>query len=70
MRHRPISLFTGPKAILQTNAAVKDQVAGLAVLAVGAEITQSHELIGGGGLCILQAGFYLAAGEDFQRIGI
>ena len=43
---------------------------GSGVLGVGAEVTQTHELEGGGSLGTCQAGFYLTAGEDFQRIGV
>ena len=43
---------------------------GGGVLAVGAEVAQTHELIGGGRLGVLQAGFHFTAGQHFQRIGI
>ena len=43
---------------------------GSAVLVVGAEITQTHELIAHGSLCIAQRCFHFTAGEHFQRVGI
>ena len=41
-----------------------------AVLTVGAEVAQTHELEGISSLCALQALFDFAAGEHFQRVGI
>ena len=40
------------------------------VLAVGAEVTQTHELVGGRSLGVLQGSLDFTAGEDFQRVGI
>ena len=63
-------LFTGLKAVLQADGAVKYQMAGFAILAVGAEVAQTHELIGGRCLCVFQALFHLTAGENLQRVGV
>ena len=63
-------LFVGFKAVLQANGAVEYQVAGPTVLAVGAEVAQTHELVGSGSLCVLQTLFHLTAGEHFQGVGI
>ena len=41
-----------------------------AVLAVGAEVAQTEELVGGGSLGVFQAGFHLAAGEHLQGVGV
>ena len=43
---------------------------GSAVLAVGAEVAQTHELVACGSLGIRQRSFHLAAGENLQRIGV
>ena len=37
---------------------------------VGAEVAQTHELVGSGGLGICQTGLHLTAGEYFQRVGV
>ena len=63
-------LFSGLEAVLQADAAVEYQMLGGRILAVGAEVTQTHELIAVTGLGILQCGFDLTSGEDLQRIGI
>ena len=57
-------------AVLEAYTAVEHEMLSAAVLRVGAEVTQTHELVGSGGLGVLQALFYLTAGEHFQRIGI
>ena len=63
-------LLAGLEAVLQADGPVEYQVTGSTVLAVGAEVAQTHELIGSGSLGILQAGLNLTAGENLQRIGV
>ena len=60
-----LTLFGGLEAVLQADGAVENQVFRGRVLAVGAEVAQTHELEGLAGLGFLQTGFHLAAGEDF-----
>ena len=67
---RTSSLLTGFERILQTDTSVEYQMIGAAVLAVGAEVAETHELEGIASLGILQRSFYLTAGEHFQRIGV
>ena len=43
---------------------------GGAVFAVGAEVTQTHELVGSRCLGISQRSFHLTVGEHFQTVGI
>ena len=63
-------LFAGLEGILQTDGAVEHQMTGSAVLGVGAEVAQTHELIGSGGLGFCQGSLHLAAGENLQGIGV
>ena len=67
---RSCNLLTGLEAVLQADAAVEYQMAGCGVLAVGAEIAQTHELEAHGSLGACKACFHLTAGEDFQRVGV
>ena len=61
-------LLSRLEGILQADGTVEHQMAGGAVLAVRAEVAQTHELIGRGRLGVPEAGLHLAAGEDFQRL--
>ena len=74
MHHFPvresITLFAGLEGVLQADGAVEDQVAGGAVAAVGAEVAQTHELVGSRSLGVTQGGLDLAAGQDFQGVGV
>ena len=63
-------LFAGFEAVLQTHGAIEDQMAGDAVLGVGAEVTQTHELVGSGSLSVFQTLLHLTAGENLQGVGI
>ncbi len=65
-----VLLLAGLEAVLQADRTVEHQMVSSAVLAVGAEVTKTHELIGSGSLCILQAGLHLTALEDLQRVGV
>ena len=67
---RLTGLFCRLEAVLQADGAVEYQMIGTAILAVGAEVAKTHELVGGRSLGGFQAGFHLAAGEDLQRIKI
>ena len=63
-------LLAGLVAVLQAHRAVEDQMVRGAVLAVGAEVAQTEELVGGRSLGVFQAGFHLAAGEHLQGVGV
>ncbi|MBQ6625258.1 MAG: hypothetical protein IIX39_05515, partial [Clostridia bacterium] len=76
-------LFAGFEAVLQQYTAVEDQVVGVAVTVVEAEVADTHELEGGCGLdgavltqCVKglglfdHGGFDLAALQYGQRFGI
>ena len=54
-------LLSGLEGVLQADASVEHQVLGGRILAVGAEVAQTHELEGIGCLGGLQALFQLAA---------
>ena len=72
MHHFPVrenrTLFAGLEGILQADGAVEDQVAGSAIAAVGAEVAQTHELVGSRSFGIRQGGLDLAAGQNFQGV--
>ena len=63
-------LLTGLEGILQADASVEYQMLGGGVLAVGAEVAQTHELEGRRCLGAGQGSFHLAAGEDLQGVGV
>ena len=65
-----IFLLAGLEGVLQADGAVENQMAGSAVLAVGAEVTQTHELEAHRSLGIGQGCFHLAAGENLQGVGV
>ena len=58
------------EAVLQADAAVKDQVVRSAVLAVRAEVAKTHKLVRCRCFCIAQALFDFTAGEHLQRTRI
>ena len=66
----PGYLLGGLEGVLQTDGAVEHKMVGSGILAVGAEVAQTHELEGGGSLDVGQGGLQLAAGENFQRTGV
>ena len=63
-------LLSGLEGILQADGTVEHQMAGGAVLAVRAEIAQTHELIGRGRLGVPEAGLHLAAGEHRKALRV
>ena len=63
-------LLCGLEGILQADGTVEHQMLGGRVLGIGAEVADSHELIGRGSLSISQECLHLTAGEHFQRVGV
>ena len=64
------------EAVLEGDGAVEDQMAGLSVAVIKAEVALTHELQAGGVLTLFGHGHFgeavldLAAGEDVQAVGI
>jgi len=68
--HKFWYLLSGLEAVLQADGAVEDQMRRGGILAVGAEVAQTHKLEGSRCLGIFQSPFYLTTSQNFQRIGV